>query len=128
MKTLIYFATLIFTVPGLLLATLFLTISHVQHGRNILITVYEFLMRITWGIPIAVITLVALLAVGWLDHFRIWGAGLLCLLNLVALFILFAAPSSSRSGSGLLFLSIPVLAFATSLWLVLARDANSSLS
>ena len=114
MPLFLYLISLILALPAVAFAGLVLVIDHVIEVRNPLKLFLDFLMAFGWGLPIILLTLLALVMMAFFKPGQLLGASLILLCNLAALVVILRSDAAPKDLSETAFLVPAILSILLS--------------
>lgn len=124
MKTFLYLAALVLSLPNLLVGTASLVLRHTFATRNPLQIVTDFLFQVVWGIPLAAGLFLVLLVLGCFARTRPYAALFAIVLNIAALgFVIgiFGLPHDFEEAIAFVPVALALVAFA---WISATRTGS----
>jgi hypothetical protein len=117
MKALFYIVCLLLLLPNLVVGLALLVLRHTFSTRNPLQMMFDFLVGVIWGPPLAALIIIVLLVAGCISATRTYAAILAFALNTAALtLVLIKIGGPSNFEEALFFLPI-VLALSGFAWI-----------
>jgi len=126
MAYLLYLAAIVLALPCTAFALGLLVLGHVVATKNPFVLFYHFILAFSWGLPALLLATPLVLVAGLFPWGRVVGAGLLILLDLVALVLIVASPASPRSVTEALFLAPAIVSGLLAGHLVLSHIRSHS--